>query len=148
MLVEPGGPGDGPVELVLFLRRFRCRNCGSVVTVAPREVVTRRRYSACAIALALVLFGVDRLSSGRVLERLKPGGPQGYDQRRWRVLDRWVSAMREGRVFRLRHPPPCEAPTVRSAAAIFARQLAAFSRKFAGPLEELAVDGAMMAIAS
>ncbi|NJM54608.1 MAG: hypothetical protein HC841_00555 [Verrucomicrobiae bacterium] len=56
----PLSPGDPSTERVLFARRFRCRNCSSVVLVAPRVVVPGRHYAAPAIAGAFARFGVRR----------------------------------------------------------------------------------------
>ena len=133
----------------LFVRRFLCRDCGAVITVVPREVAPGRLYAAGAIALALVLFGVAGLPAEQILERLRPTSERGHDRRRWRVLDRWLSSIREGRLFpRLPAAPPSEATPLRRMSAFYARQLAARSRRLEAEFEALAMDGVMMAIAA
>jgi hypothetical protein len=63
------------------------------------------------------------------------------------MLDRWPVAILSGGLFeRVRAPTPEERSTKRSAAAFFARQLAALSRLIVGPIAALATDGALMAI--
>src|SRR4051812_21655518 len=51
----PVAPGAPPAIVVLRIRRYRCRPCGVVVTVAPRETAAGRLYTLSAVAWALAL---------------------------------------------------------------------------------------------
>ena len=138
---------EAPQARVVFARRFRCRRCGAVITVVPDAVAPRRRYAAPAIALALTLFGVAGRAAKDVQARVGVGGDQGLDDRRWRMLDRWPVAILTGELFeRVRAPAPEERSTKRSAAAFISHHLAALSRLIVGPVDMLAMDGALMAI--
>jgi hypothetical protein len=80
----------------LLVRRYRCRQCGAVVTVVPRQVLARRHFAAGAIALALFVFG--KLGSTATVATTQIGswacGPSA-----WRTLRRWISAIDAGRLF-------------------------------------------------
>lgn len=58
-----------------------------MMTVVPREVLPGFWYAAPAIALALMLHGVERLSARAVRERVcawrSPGAPSWPALRRW-----------------------------------------------------------------
>ncbi len=138
---------EPPVLRLLFVRRFLCRDCGAVCTVVPQEVAPGRLYSIATIALALVLFGVQGVPAEEIFSRLSPIARQGFDHRRWRVLDRWVRSIRQAKLFsKMTLAFSEDTPSVRAAAAGFAQKLGALSRRIRGPLEETVVDGAMMAI--
>jgi hypothetical protein len=85
----------GVVEDVeIQLRRYRCRDCGAVVRVAPRGVLTRRAYAMPAIVLALAWWALSGWSTLAVRVRLRPGermGPTAAGQR-WVTLLRWARA--------------------------------------------------------
>jgi hypothetical protein len=140
--------GEPPQEWTVFTRRFLCLWCGSVVVVVPRGLLPRRRYIAATIALALVLYGVERLSHAVVRERVCPARRHGFDaHRRWRTLSRWVDQVRDRGLFG-RLPQPAPDMPRRGQAGLFARALAAFS---IGPdpiIEVAAMDGALMAISA
>lgn len=112
----PLEPGSEPETVIFAARRYRCRACGAVVIVVPRSVLERRLFSAEAIALALVLFGVLGLSMAGVRERVSPWRRVGRTARlSWVSLRRWIAAIRAGRLF---------AKVRRSPARFTARQVA------------------------
>ena len=96
------------------------------MTVAPREVVTRRLYSAAAIALAFALFALAGLPLHEVRQRVSPwAAVVGYNAAAgWRSVPRWTEAVREGRLFEVRRPPEDWTPrqvAERTAATLAAR---------------------------
>lgn len=103
----PRESGGRPELTSLLVRRYRCRRCGAVSTVGPAELLTRRLYSAAAIAYALALFAVLKLSPRAVRARISPFAVVGVTSAsRWLTLLRWCSAMAEGRLFRRVGPLP------------------------------------------
>lgn len=112
----PLEPFGKPVVIVLRVRRYRCRACQAVVQVVPRGVLALRLFSAAAIGLALVLFGVRGGAMTAVRERVNPWGRVGETAAAsWLTLRRWIGAIRDRRLF----------PSVRAAPAHFtARQVA------------------------
>lgn len=99
---------DGKPELrITWVQRFLCKLCEAAMTVAPREVLTKRLYSGAAIALALALFGLTRLTLREVRERVSPWATtQGYTAAAtWCTVPRWTVAVRDGRLFDVRRPP-------------------------------------------
>lgn len=91
--------GD-PVEVTLRVRRYLCRPCQAVIVVVPLGVIAGRLFAAAAIALALALFGVDRLPLGKVRRRVGPWQRVGASaQGSWLAVRRWVRAIRSGRLF-------------------------------------------------
>jgi hypothetical protein len=78
-----------------------------VLTVAPRETATARLYTLSAVAWALALFGVSRLSEPEVRRCTSPWTIVGHAAvRRWISLRRWVAAVRQGRLLRRLARPP------------------------------------------
>lgn len=92
-VLEPEGPC---LFVVLVVRRYRCRWCGVTMTVVPRGVAPRRRYSGFAIAWALWLFGVSEMRCEQVRERVAPGITF---ETGWTSLRRWIESVGRGRLF-------------------------------------------------
>jgi hypothetical protein len=93
-------PDAEPAIGDLRFRRYQCQHCGAVIVVLPRGPIGRRLYSACAIGLALALFGSARLPPGEVRRRVSPWrivGPSAAG--RWITLRRWVGAIEAGTLF-------------------------------------------------
>jgi hypothetical protein len=87
-------------------------------------VLTRRLFSASAIALALALFGVSGQSLRRVRARISPWATVGATSAAgWVSVRRWVKAVTEGRLFAVRAVPATW--TARQVAARAATTLAA-----------------------
>jgi hypothetical protein len=71
-----------------------------VVTVAPAETLTKRLYSASAIAWSLALFGIALLSAAAIRQLVSPMRIVGVSSAaRWLTLMRWCLAIAEGRLF-------------------------------------------------
>lgn len=116
--------GGRPELRLTWVRRYLCTKCGATPTVAPREVLTRRLFSASAIALALALFGVSAMASTEVRARISPWAVVGATAAAsWSSLRRWVRAVRDGRLFGVRAVPV--AWTARQVAARAATTVAA-----------------------
>ncbi len=136
--------GETPRSWSVFCRRYRCRGCRAVVVVAPRGLLSRRQYLASAIALALVLYGVDGLSHSRVRQAVNPDRHHGFDaDGRWRTLTRWIDDVGRGLLGRLLRPP--SGTPRRQVAATYARALSVRSLCHDAIIQVSAMDGAMMA---
>lgn len=96
MMLGPEAPSGEARLQVAFCRRLRCTACRAVVLVVPRPVLTSRRYTANAIALALALWGHFADSAEAVRERVAPGR---YFEGGWRSLHRWIRAVAAGALF-------------------------------------------------
>jgi hypothetical protein len=103
----PQEPAGKPEALTVACRRFRCVACNAVVLVVPRAMLKRRWYSACAIALALALYGIDRVAPTEVRRRTSPFGNLGFTAAAgWATIGRWADAVRARRLFpRVRQCP-------------------------------------------
>jgi hypothetical protein len=143
----PAAPTAPPSLLLVEVRRFRCTQCRSTVTVGPRELLTRRLFSAAAIGLALALFGLLDLSAGQVRARVSPWKVVGAGSAlRWDSLLRWTRTAARGRLFEAVRPTP-DSWTAREIAARSATTLAAHALPSPEPpqLEALAFFGAARA---
>jgi hypothetical protein len=111
--------------------------------VVPRGVIRRRLYSAGAMALALALYGVARLSPAEVRRRVSPLQIVGTTAAAsWASLRRWSRSVRAGRLFPMVRSLPADA-TLRQVAARAATTLAAYA--LGGmPIESAAFIGASM----
>ena len=100
----PRTPDGPPVQVLLQLRRYRCRACRAVLMVGPRGLLRGRWYSGGAIGLALALYA-QGATSARVRERTSPSRVVGSSAREhWVTLTRWVEAARCGDLFGVRAP--------------------------------------------
>lgn len=87
---------DGEAEDVeLKLRRYRCRNCGAVMRVGPRGLVSHRRYSAPTILFALALWCIEAKSTEAVRSFVSPDAHRGATSagQRWSTLLRWAQTL-------------------------------------------------------
>jgi hypothetical protein len=129
----------------VYERRYRCIRCRAVLAVAPAETLTRRLYSAAAIAWALALYGLSLLAPAAVRELVSPWQVvDASSATRWRTLSRWCTAVAAGLFTRL---PPLTGTTPRQAAAAAAAALSAFAVPVPEPpsMDVLAFHGAARA---
>lgn len=142
----PAAPYAAPQIRCFFVRRYQCQRCGATLTVGPREMLPRRLFSACAIALALALFGLSQLPLHAVRNRVSPWRTVGATAVfTWRTVPRWTAAVRDGRLFPVVRRTPSDW-TPRQTAARAATTLAAHSPL--SPREDFissAFDGAALA---
>jgi hypothetical protein len=121
----PATPDGKPELRETSVRRYRCKRCRGTATVAPRETLRKRLYSAAAIGLALALFGLAGLPLPEVRERVSPWAQLGAaSAATWHTVVRWTDAVREGRLFEVRRPPEDWTPrkvAERAAATLAAR---------------------------
>ena len=107
----PTAPRAPPEILALMVRRYRCIACGALTTVGPSETLTKRLYTASAIAWALALYGLLLLTPTAVRELVSPlriwGTTSGV---RWQTLLRWAGAAAGGRLFPTVREMPDEWP--------------------------------------
>jgi hypothetical protein len=94
--------------VVIRERRYQCQECGALIAVVPRGVLRGRHYSAGAIGLALVLFGIVGLPLTEVRARVSPWPVVGATaSSTWLTARRWVRAIRGRRLFAsMRAAPP------------------------------------------
>lgn len=99
----PAAPSSPPVLRELQVRRYRCTACRALTTVVPSETLTKRLYTASAVAWALALYGL-MAATPRAIRRLVSPWPVvgATSAARWQTLLRWAGAAAEGRLF----PPP------------------------------------------
>lgn len=98
-VLGPQGPGEAPVQVVLTLRRYRCRACRAVLVVGPRGLERGRWYGAGALGQALALYARGA-TSAVVRARTSPLRVVGGAAReRWVTLTRWVEAARRGELL-------------------------------------------------
>jgi hypothetical protein len=92
---------DGePTEFVVLVRRYACQRCRAVITVGPRGLLPRRRYTAMAITLALWLWAVRQLTDAAVRNTTCPVAETGVSRpERWTTLRRWGRAARDGELW-------------------------------------------------
>lgn len=92
---------DGePTEFEVLVRRYECQGCGAIITVGPRGMLPHKRYSTMAIALALWLWSVWRLTDAAVRRATCPVVETGVSRpERWTTLRRWARAARDGRLW-------------------------------------------------
>lgn len=114
--------------------------------VVPAETLSRRLYSAAAIAWALALYGLSLLAPPDVREAVSPWRiVVASSASRWRTLSRWCGAVAAGSLFtRLL---PLTGATARQVAAAAATALSAFAvpAPEPPPLPVLAFQGAARA---
>lgn len=96
----PDGADDPPEIGTLRQRRYRCTRCRAVVVVRPRAVLTNRRYTAPAIALALWLWAVELSTDAAVRAKTSVRAAIGVSRpERWTTLRRWAKAARDGTLW-------------------------------------------------
>lgn len=106
--------------------------------VGPCEMLTRRLFSASAIAVALALFGVFALALPEVRRLVSPWATVGSTSARtWLSVRRWVAAVREGRLLPVVRRPPAGWST-RQVAERAATTVAAYAPLGPGPPDMLA----------
>jgi hypothetical protein len=86
--------------VIIEARRYQCQRCSAVILVVPRGIVRRRLFSSAAMAVALWLFGVERLPPVRVREAVSPWRSAGATAAAgWAQLRRWIRDLELGRLF-------------------------------------------------
>lgn len=88
----PQAPGSKADIIVVPCRRYRCIECTAVVLVVPSAMLARRQFSASAIALALLLWGLLREPPERVRAQVSPWAVVGPAAKGWASLARWSDA--------------------------------------------------------
>ena len=84
---------DGePFDDEVTVRRYRCLNCGAVLTVMPAGLLPRTRYRPTAVVLALALWALGAgLASAAVRRRVSATGTVASEgSRGWASLRRWA----------------------------------------------------------
>jgi hypothetical protein len=95
------------------------------MVVVPRELLSRRLYTASAIGLALALWALMGATEAATRTRVSPFAIVGAAAAtRWMTLRRWAAAAGAGRLFATsRAPPPgfrCRQHAERAAASLVA----------------------------
>jgi len=98
-VLGPGSHDGTPEQIVVTLRRYRCRACKAILMVGPRGLAWRRWYGAGAIALALAAYA-GGATSAATRARTSPVRVVGASAvERWATLVRWIEAARRGELF-------------------------------------------------
>jgi len=143
----PTTPRAPPEILALSVRRYRCIMCSALTTVGPSETLTKRLYTAPAIAWALALFGLLLMTPRAIRGLVSPlriwGATSGV---RWQTLLRWARAAAAGRLFPTVRAMPDEWPA-RMVGARVAALLSAYTLPSPEPppLDVQAFHGAALA---
>ncbi|MEX1344516.1 MAG: hypothetical protein AB1Z63_07590 [Candidatus Limnocylindrales bacterium] len=115
-------PDAAPALGEILARRYRCTDCGTVLTVVPRGMAAALRYTLATIAMALMLWGLRGRTPAQARRATSPLRCLGVcEPHRWRSLRRWTR--KAERLFDL--PSSLEAPTVRDLARRVAHLLIA-----------------------
>lgn len=105
----PPAPDGAPVLMTVRVRRYECQACRACMVVVPSEVLPARLYSAAAIALALALWAVLRLTARAVRARVSPFPIIGATAAvGWITLRRWAGDAADGRLFATSRTAPAD----------------------------------------
>lgn len=100
-LAGPPVLGAEPGTIDILLRRYKCQRCGAVLTVGPRGILRGYVYSAMALGLALLLWGVLHEQEVKVQRALGVHRIRGASRpERWQALRRWTKAAAKGQLWR------------------------------------------------
>lgn len=100
-------PGGRPVITTVLVRRYECQKCGTCMLVVPSSVLPRRLFSACAIGLALALWGLLGHTEAAVRARVSPLPIVGATASAgWVTLRRWSAESARGRLLSTSRTPP------------------------------------------
>ena len=98
-VLGPQASGQPAEQVVVTLRRYRCRACRAVLVVGPRGLLRRRWYGAGAIGLALAVYARGETSAAARAWVSPSRVVGGSAVERWATLPRWVEATRRGELF-------------------------------------------------
>lgn len=135
----PLSPDEEPGVHTIWARRYRCRGCHATVTVLPRGALRGRYFSAPAIALACVMYGLSGASLGATRARVAPWRSA---EAGWPAMGRWLDAVARRALFATVRPWPEPWPRRLQAERVATSVLAMTSA--AGPLGVRAFAGAAL----
>jgi hypothetical protein len=95
----PASPSGAAEEVVVVVRRYRCRACGAILVVGPRGLARGRWYGAGAIALALSMYARGETSAAARARTSPSRVVGGSAAEHWATLRRWIEAARGGGLF-------------------------------------------------
>ena len=98
--LDPSGTGGTAEVAGQRVRRYRCRKCGHVMRVTHSALLQCKHYGAAAIAMALGLWGIERMPAERVRELVSPWRQRDPSRSRWRSLGRWTTGAASGALWR------------------------------------------------
>lgn len=139
----PETPEVAPALLTVRARRYECQGCGACMLVVPREILSRRLYTACAIGLALAMWALLGATEAAVRARISPFelvGPTACGG--WITLRRWAADAAGGRLFATSRASPTEF-TLRQQAERTAAALGALAPPGLSPDRAAFVGGAV-----
>jgi hypothetical protein len=104
---HPRDADSAPIDWEIRLRRFCCTACGAIWLVGPCGVLSRRRYTAFAIVLALAAWMADG-ATARGVRAVHSSIPfESFSHTTWPAMLRWIDAVSSGRLFPcVRGSPP------------------------------------------
>lgn len=137
-VLGPLSASGKPEQVVLLVRRYRCRGCGAIVMSMPRGMLRRMLYGAVAVGMALALW-VQGAASAAVRQRVSPWLSAGSERfHGWRPLRRWAA-----RTAGLWQGLRLDATQPLGRARQVVSQLAARAVSPSGPLVLLVAEGAL-----
>ena len=105
----PSTPDGAPELTSIRARRYECQQCGACMVVVPRDVLPGRLYSGPAIALALALWAVLRMTAVAVRRRVSPFPIIGATAAAgWISLRRWALDAHGRRLFATSRAAPTD----------------------------------------
>lgn len=137
-VLGPLSASSEPEQVVLLVRRYRCRGCEAIVSSMPRGVLRRMLYGAVAVGVALALW-VQGEASAAVRQQVSPWRSAGSERfHGWRSLRRWAA-----RAAGLWRGIRFDATRPLGRARQVVSQLAARAVSASGPLVLLVAEGAL-----
>lgn len=111
----PSSPQGPPEFRIATVRRYRCSDCKTTMSVSPRGLAKRYRYSLPAIVTALLLWALHYRPAHEVRAKTSPLPNFGLNQfQRWPSLLRWARCATA--LFGLSEPIASDSMTHRQAA--------------------------------
>lgn len=99
-LLGPPALGEQPEACEVVCRRYECQVCGAVLVVGPRGIAYGYLYSAMAIGLALLAWGMLRQREEDVHHALSVRRVRGPSRpSRWQTVRRWAKAAAAGSIW-------------------------------------------------
>lgn len=96
----PAHPHADPAVTGVWLRRYQCQSCKAICAVGPADIAPRYLYSGPAIAWAIALFGLARMSMTKVRRCVAVWQRIGAAAHgRWSTLHRWLRDVTVARLF-------------------------------------------------
>ena len=95
----PASAGEEASCAEIWIRRYLCTACDTVMRVVPASATARKHFSGAAIGLALALWGLCGKSAREVREAVNDRKVIGFGACGWTTLGGWAKQVAAGRLF-------------------------------------------------